>query len=53
MGKKKTSMSLDEELWKEFLRYVISKTGSTHKVSAVLEEIIRDHLVKEGVLRES
>jgi hypothetical protein len=52
MAKKKTSVSVDEDLWKDFVMFVIEKTGSTHKVSDEIEEMMRERLKKEGGLSE-
>jgi hypothetical protein len=50
--KKKTSVSLDEDLWKDFMIYVIDKTGSTHKVSDEIEDMMRERLQKAGKIHE-
>jgi hypothetical protein len=50
MGKKKTSMNIDETLWKEWLIFVTQKYGTSRKVSEELEKAIREYmdLHKEG-----
>lgn len=51
MGKVKTSVSIDEDLWKEFKRLVSSRD---RELSEVLEELIREELLVdlEAVLKE-
>ena len=45
MGKKvKTSVSIDDELWKEWLSYVVKKRGTTKKASAELENALREYM---------
>ena len=45
MGKKvKTSISIDEDLWKAWLAYVIKKRGTTKKASAELELALREYM---------
>ena len=51
--RKKTSISIDEELWKQFIMYVIQKTGSAHAISRELERILKEYLIREGVLSEN
>lgn len=44
MGKRKTSISIDEELWKEWIKFVVDKTGSARKLSEELEKVIREYM---------
>lgn len=43
MGRIKTSITLDEELWKDFCVKVVKEKGN-RKISTVLEELIRNYL---------
>ena len=46
MGKKKTSIYIDEELWNEWMHFVIddSNYGSSRKASEALEDAMRCYL---------
>jgi metal-responsive CopG/Arc/MetJ family transcriptional regulator len=44
MAKRKTSISVDEELWKEWTIFVIKKTGSARKLSEEIENALRDYM---------
>jgi metal-responsive CopG/Arc/MetJ family transcriptional regulator len=41
MSKRKTSISIDKELWKEWTKFVIDKTGSARKLSEEIESALR------------
>lgn len=43
MVKKKTSLSIDENEWKEWVKYAVLKTGSTYKVSELSAEAFREY----------
>jgi hypothetical protein len=49
---KKTSLSIDPNLWKEWMKFVIDKTGSSRKLSQeaehALTEYMDSHKKKEG-----
>ena len=49
---KKTSLSIDPNLWKEWTKFVIDKTGSARKLSEeaenALTEYMDSHKRKEG-----
>ena len=44
MPKKKTSISVDEELWREWLAFVVKKTGSTRKVGEEVEKALKEYM---------
>jgi len=44
MTKKKTSLNIDDQLWKEWVLYVVKKTGSSYKVSEETERLIRKEM---------
>lgn len=46
MAKRKTSISVDEELWKQWTMFVINKTGSARKLSEELEKALREYMGK-------
>jgi len=48
MGKQKTSIMVDSELWKEWILFVVSKTGSARKLSEELEKAIREYMDRHG-----
>ena len=45
VGKKKTSVSIDEELWNEFCSIVVKKYGN-RKNSEILEDMIKNYIKK-------
>jgi len=44
MVKKKTSITIDNEVWKEWNKFVIDKTGSSRKVSEEIETILKAYM---------
>jgi hypothetical protein len=42
--KRKTSINIDDKLWKEWILYVVTKTGTTQKISEETERIIRKEM---------
>jgi len=46
MTKRKTSISIDTELWKEWTKFVIDKTGSARKLSEEIENALRAFMRK-------
>lgn len=46
MTKRKTSISVDEELWKQWTMFVINKTGSARKLSEELEKALKEYMEK-------
>jgi hypothetical protein len=49
MTKKKTSLNIDEQLWKDWVLHVVKKTGSAYKVSEETERLIRKELTENPV----
>jgi len=46
MAKRKTSISIDKELWKEWTKFVIDKTGSSRKLSEEIEKALEKYMMK-------
>lgn len=46
MGKRKTSISVDEDVWTEWTMFVIKKTGSSRKLSEELEKALEEYMRK-------
>lgn len=44
MTKRKTSISVDEELWKQWTMFVIEKTGSARKLSEEIEKALKEYM---------
>jgi len=42
--KHKTTILVDEKLWKSFLSFIVKKHGTTKKTSAEIEAAIREYL---------
>jgi len=48
MTRKKTSISVDENLWREWISFVVNKTGSARKISEELEKAIREYMKRHS-----
>lgn len=46
MVKRKTSIAIDEKLWKDWTMFVINKTGSARKLSEEVENALRKYMKK-------
>jgi metal-responsive CopG/Arc/MetJ family transcriptional regulator len=46
MAKRKTSITIDENLWKEWTKFVVDKTGSARKLSEEIEKSLREYMKK-------
>lgn len=46
MGRKKTSIIIDEKLWTEWLLFVTKKYGTGRKASEELEKALREYMEK-------
>jgi metal-responsive CopG/Arc/MetJ family transcriptional regulator len=46
MVKRKTSITIDEELWKEWTKFVVDKTGSARRLSEEIENALKDYMDK-------
>lgn len=44
--KRKTTISINEELWREWLNFVVHKTGSGRKVSNEIENAMKEYMEK-------
>jgi len=44
LPKHKTTIQVEEKLWKSFLSFIIKKHGTTKKTSAEIEVAIREYL---------
>ena len=53
MGKKKTSIYIDEDLWNEWMHFVLddSNYGSSRKASEALEDAMRCYLRERAIKR--
>lgn len=47
MSRRKTSVSVDDSLWREWISFVVGETGSTRKVSEWTEDAIRAYMQKK------
>lgn len=48
MPKKKTSVNIDEDIWKQWLIFVIQKHGSSRKVSEETARAVKEYMKKHG-----
>ena len=48
MVKKKTSISIDEYVWRDFCMFVIDLRGSTHKIGSEVEVALKKHIQSGG-----
>jgi len=44
LEKHKTTILVDEKLWRSFLSFIVKKHGTTKKTSAEIEAAIREYL---------
>lgn len=44
MTKKKTSINIDVDLWKQFSLFAVERTGSLRNISSTLEEAIKFYM---------
>jgi len=44
LPKHKTTIQVDEKLWKSFLSFIIKKHGTTKKTSAEVETALKEYL---------
>ena len=49
MVKKKTSIVIDEELWQEWMIFVIRKYGSSRKASQALEDAMKSYMTNKSI----
>jgi len=43
-GKRRTTILIDDQLWKRFLSFVVEKHGAAKKVSVEMEVAIKEYL---------
>jgi len=48
LPKRKTSIIIDEELWKKWTHFVIDRRGTARKLSEELENALRDYMQRVG-----
>jgi hypothetical protein len=46
MARKKTSIAIEENLWKEWTVFVVNKTGSARKLSDEIENALKEYMKK-------
>jgi len=46
LANKKTSITVDPQLWLEWNRFVLDKTGSTRKASEELQNAMREYVAR-------
>jgi len=46
MSRRKTSVSVDDALWRQWISFVVEETGSTRKISEWTENAIREYMKK-------
>ena len=44
MVKKKTSINIDDRVWKDWMKFVIDKTGSVRKLSEEMENALLEYM---------
>jgi len=44
MVKKKTSINIDNEVWKDWMKFVIDKTGSVRRLSEEMEKALLEYM---------
>ena len=51
MGRKKTSLTLDEKIWNDFQVYALKKHGNTRNANTELEKAMREHMKTNSIKR--
>ena len=46
MVKKKTSINIDDRVWKDWMKFVIDETGSVRRLSEEMERALREYMEK-------
>jgi hypothetical protein len=46
MTKRKTSINVDDKLWRDWTKFVIDKEGSARKTSELLEKAMTEYMKK-------
>ncbi|MEM3787023.1 MAG: hypothetical protein QXZ59_06535 [Nitrososphaeria archaeon] len=47
--KHKTSMNLGKEVWEEWIRFVVNKTGSTRTIGSETEKAMKEYMKKHSI----
>ena len=50
--KHKTSMNLDKNLWQEWVRFVVMKTGSTRTIGSETEFAMKEYMKRHPLDRQ-
>jgi hypothetical protein len=45
MAKKKTSIAIEEDLWTQWIQFVVARTGSARKLSDEIERALRYYML--------
>lgn len=53
MSKRKTSINIDDMLWRTWAKFVIDKTGSSRKTSEMLEKAMGEYMEKHPILKNN
>jgi hypothetical protein len=51
MVKQKTSIAIEKELWTEWIKFVVERTGSARKLSEEVEKALRYHMTHAKKVR--
>jgi hypothetical protein len=43
-AKTKTSISIDRQIWTQWIKFVVNKTGSGRKISEELEKALQEYM---------
>lgn len=52
LGRKKTSLTLDESIWKDFQTYALQKHGNTRSANTELEKAMQEYMDTHPVQKE-
>jgi hypothetical protein len=44
MAKKKTSIAIEEDLWTQWIQFVVARTGSARKLSDEIEKALKYYM---------
>jgi len=44
MAKKKTSINIDEQIWKDWMKFVIDKTGSVRRLGEEMKKALQEYM---------
>jgi hypothetical protein len=46
MPKRKTSIAIEEDLWTQWIQFVVARTGSARKISEEIEKALRQYMAR-------